>query len=71
MFLAALPFAAASFAMDTYFPARNLVIFLAQTLILLPIFAAAVAFVFREELRERLVPAVRSLLQTKSSLPAQ
>jgi O-antigen/teichoic acid export membrane protein len=61
MFLAAVPFAAASYAVNLMFPPRNLLVFLLQTLALLPIFLLAVAVVFRVYVRNQVLPRVRSL----------
>ncbi len=71
MFLCALPFAAASYAMDVHFTPRSIMAFFAQTLALLPIFLVAVAFVFRNEVRQRIFPAMRAFVQTRMSLFAQ
>jgi O-antigen/teichoic acid export membrane protein len=68
MLLSAVPFALASFMVDRSFRTANVATFLLQTAALLPIFLAAVAVVFRTELRERGVPAVRSFLHEKVGL---
>ena len=61
MFLAAVPFAVASYAVNVMFPPHNLLVFLLQTLALLPIFLLAVAVVFRVYVRNQVLPRVRSL----------
>lgn len=61
MFLTALPFAAASYAVDVGLPAHNIVIFFLQTLALLPIFLISVGLVFRDSVRRQILPRVRSL----------
>jgi O-antigen/teichoic acid export membrane protein len=60
VFLCAVPFAAASYAVDVFFPAHNMVIFGLQTLTLLPIFAIAICIVFRDNVRRQILPKVRS-----------
>jgi O-antigen/teichoic acid export membrane protein len=62
MFLAAIPFAAATYAMDIFFPARNLGIFILQVMATLPIFILTVALIFRTYVRTQILPRVRSLL---------
>jgi O-antigen/teichoic acid export membrane protein len=61
MFLTAVPFAVASYAVNLMFPPRNLLVFLLQTLALLPIFFLAVAAVFRVYVRNQVLPRVRAL----------
>ncbi len=58
--LGILPFALASYAVDVRYPARNIVTFLLQTFALLPLFGLTVLFVFRKELRDRMLPRVRA-----------
>lgn len=60
VFLCAVPFAAASYAVDVLFPPRNMVMFVLQTMALLPIFGIAVGLMFRENVRRLVLPAVRS-----------
>jgi hypothetical protein len=64
VFLCAVPFAAASYAVDVFFPARNMVIFALQTLLLLPIFGIAIGLMFRENVKRQILPKVRSLFYT-------
>ncbi len=61
MFLTAVPFAIASHFVNVMFPPRNLLVFLLQTLALLPVFFLAVAAVFRVYVRNQVLPRVRSL----------
>jgi O-antigen/teichoic acid export membrane protein len=61
MFLAAIPFAAATYAMGVLFPARNLSIFMLQVIATLPIFFLTVGLVFRTYVRNQILPRVRSL----------
>ncbi len=68
MILCALPFALASYLVNVHFPPRNIATFFAQTVAILPVFLAAVAVVFREQVRTRFKPTLRGLLQRKSSL---
>ena len=71
MLLCVLPFALVSYVMNFEYPPHSIFIFFAQTAAMLPIFLAAVSIVFREQVRLRVLPAIRSFLRTKTSLFAQ
>jgi O-antigen/teichoic acid export membrane protein len=60
VFLCGVPFAAASYAVDVLFPARNMVIFALQTIALLPIFAIAISVIFRDNVRRQILPRIKS-----------
>ncbi|MCL2659601.1 MAG: oligosaccharide flippase family protein [Acidobacteriaceae bacterium] len=60
MFMAAIPFTLASYAVNRFYPPRNLLAFLAQTFALLPVFFLPVAIVFRDYLQEQMMPHVRA-----------
>ena len=64
VYLCAVPFAAASYAVDVFFPARNVVMFALQTLLLLPIFGIAIGLVFRENVKRQFLPRIRSFFYT-------
>ncbi|HWB32285.1 MAG TPA: oligosaccharide flippase family protein [Acidobacteriaceae bacterium] len=66
MFVCIAPFAAASYAVDIYFPAGTKLEFFLQTFALLPIFAAMIALVFRDNVRRQILPRVRSYLYARS-----
>ena len=68
MWLCALPFALASYVVNTLFPARSYLAFFGQTAAMLPIFLVAVAFVFRSLVRSRVLPAARAFVQAKTGL---
>jgi O-antigen/teichoic acid export membrane protein len=59
VFLCAVPFAAASWAVNAFFPARNMTMFFLQTIALLPIFAVSVGWIFRDNLRRRILPQIK------------
>jgi O-antigen/teichoic acid export membrane protein len=61
MFLSAVPFAVVSYAVNVLYPPRNLLIFLLQTLVLLPVFFLTVGTVFRGYVLNQVFPRVRSL----------
>jgi len=61
LYLCALPFAAASYAVDLFFPPHNKAIFALQTIALLPIFAVTLALVFRDSFKRQVLPRVRSI----------
>jgi O-antigen/teichoic acid export membrane protein len=60
VFLCAVPFAGASYAVDVLFPARNMGIFVLQTMALLPVFGIAIGLMFRDNVKRQIVPRVRS-----------
>jgi O-antigen/teichoic acid export membrane protein len=60
VYLAAAPFALASYATEIFFSTRTMALFVIQTLALLPIFGVALAIVFRNLLKRRVVPHIRS-----------
>jgi O-antigen/teichoic acid export membrane protein len=60
VFLCAVPFAMVSFAVDAFFPARNMTIFILQTLALLPIFVVSVGWIFRNSIKRRILPGIIS-----------
>jgi O-antigen/teichoic acid export membrane protein len=65
VYFAAVPFAVGSFAIDSFFPARNMTIFILQTIALLPLLGATVAFVFRHSINCQLLPRARTLLRER------
>jgi O-antigen/teichoic acid export membrane protein len=66
VFLCALPFAAASYAVDVYFPARNMAMFLLQTLALLPVFVVSVGWIFRGTVKRRVLPRIKSYFHAEA-----
>ena len=60
VYLATLPYAAASYAVDRLLPTHSLPVFLLQTLALLPIFLIAIGLMFRDHVKRHIVPRVRS-----------
>lgn len=60
VFLCAVPFAAVSYAVDALFPARNMVIFILQTMALLPIFGIAIGLMFRDNVKRQILPRIKS-----------
>jgi O-antigen/teichoic acid export membrane protein len=62
VFLCAVPFAAASYAVNALFPARDMRMFILQTVLLLPIFAITVAWLFRDAVRDKILPGIKSFL---------
>ena len=61
MLLATIPFAAATYAVNVLFPARNLAIFFLQVIATLPVFFITVGLLFRSYVRSEILPKVRSL----------
>jgi hypothetical protein len=61
------PFAAASYLVDVFFPARNMAIFILQTVLLLPIFAMSIGWIFRNDLKNVILPRIRSFFQVETS----
>ena len=68
MLLSAVPFSVASYWVNVTFPAKDMLIFFAQTAALLPIFLLAVSLVFRDQLKSRIYPAARAFVQAKMEL---
>jgi O-antigen/teichoic acid export membrane protein len=58
--LCAVPFAAASYAVDAFVPARNMVMFILQTMALLPIFGIAIGLMFRDNVKRQILPRIKS-----------
>jgi O-antigen/teichoic acid export membrane protein len=61
VFLSAVPFAVASYVVDVKFPARNMLMFLLQTVALLPVFGVVIGLIFRDNIRRQIFPKVRSM----------
>ena len=66
VFLCALPFAAASYAVDVYSPAHNMAMFLLQTLALLPIFVVSVGWIFRDSVKRMILPRIKSYFHAEA-----
>ena len=66
LFLSAVPFAAASYLVDVFFPARDMTIFILQTVVLLPIFALSIGWIFRNDLKNVVLPRIWSLFHVES-----
>jgi O-antigen/teichoic acid export membrane protein len=61
VFLCAIPFTVASFAVDMLFPVRNIMMFILQTIALLPLFGITVGWMFRDNIKRHILPRVRSM----------
>ncbi len=66
VFLCSVPFAAASYAVNVFFPARNMMMFILQTIALLPIFVVSAGWMFRENLKRRIFPRIKSYLYAET-----
>lgn len=66
LFLSALPFTAASYLVDAYFPARNMATFILQTVALLPIFAISIGWIFRNDIKRLILPRIWSLFHVEA-----
>jgi O-antigen/teichoic acid export membrane protein len=66
VFLCAVPFAVASWLMGAFFPARNMIMFFLQTIALLPIFAVAVGWIFRSNLKRTILPQIKSYFHAEA-----
>jgi len=60
VFLASIPFAIATYAVNARFPAHSLTVFSLQVMALLPIFFITIALVFRTYVRSEILPKIRS-----------
>jgi O-antigen/teichoic acid export membrane protein len=67
VFLCAVPFAMASFAVDVLYPARHMATFILQTLALLPVFALSVAWIFWEKVKRRILPGIKSYFHAEAN----
>jgi O-antigen/teichoic acid export membrane protein len=61
VFLSALPFAAASYAVDVLFPVHHMAMFFLQTMALLPIFFVSVGLMFRDNVKRQILPRIKSI----------
>jgi hypothetical protein len=61
LFLSAVPFAAASYLVNMFFRARNMTMFILQTVALLPIFAMSIGWIFRNGIKRVILPRIGSL----------
>jgi O-antigen/teichoic acid export membrane protein len=69
VYLAAIPYAIASYATGTLFPARNIMVFILQTIALLPIFGLTLSFIFWDQIRRQIFPRFRTIfMQTRSNV---
>lgn len=59
VFLCTVPFAAASYAVEVLLPARNMRVFILETIALLPIFVLSVGWMFRDTVRQRILPRIK------------
>jgi len=66
MFLSTVPFAIATYAVNHFFPARNLIIFILQTIAVLPIFIVAIGWVFRSFVRSQIIPTMQGFFSTEA-----
>jgi hypothetical protein len=55
------PFAAASYLVDLFFPARNMTMFILQTVALVPVFVASIGWTFRTNIKRVILPRIGSL----------
>ncbi len=62
MFLGAVPFALASYELDKYFPPRNILMFMVQTLAILPIFLSIIALIYRKSFGVYILPHIKNFL---------
>jgi len=68
VYLCAVPFAAASYAVDVLFPARNMLMFVLQTTALVPVFGIAIGLMFRDNVKRQILPRVRSFFNEDAPL---
>ena len=67
VFLCAVPFAMASYAVDALYPARHMATFILQTIALLPIFALSVAWIFWEKVQRKVLPRIKSYFHAEAN----
>ena len=66
VFLCGVPFAVLSYAVDAFFPARTMAMFILQTIFLLPIFVVSVGWIFRSSVRRRILPGIKSYFNAEA-----
>ena len=66
VFLCAVPFAMASFAVDMLYPARHMSTFILQTIALLPIFALSVTWIFWDKVKRKILPRIKSYFHAQA-----
>ena len=66
VFLCAVPFAMASFAVDMLYPARHMSTFILQTIALLPIFALSVTWIFWDKVKRKILPGIKSYFHAQA-----
>lgn len=66
LLLSVVPFAAASYMVDLFFPARHMAVFILQTVALLPIFALSIGWIFRNDIRRVILPRIGSLFHIEA-----
>ena len=66
VFLSAVPFASVSCLVNAFFPAHNMTTFIFQTIALLPIFAVSVGWIFRDNLKRRILPQIKSYFHAEA-----
>jgi O-antigen/teichoic acid export membrane protein len=62
VYLSAIPFATASYLVGRFAPAHGLLMFMLQTLALLPVFVVSLIYVFRSKMQAYIIPRVRTFL---------
>lgn len=62
VYLSSIPFAMATYAVNVFFPARSLMVFILQTIAVLPVFFIVIGLVFRTYIRNHVIPMARSYL---------
>jgi O-antigen/teichoic acid export membrane protein len=67
VFLCAVPFAGASYAVDVRYPAHHMMLFILQTIALLPIFLLSIGVVFRNNFKRQVLPRIRSFFSADAN----
>lgn len=67
VFICAVPFAMASYAVDALYPARHMATFILQTIALLPIFALSVAWIFWDKVKRKILPGIKSYFHAEAN----
>jgi O-antigen/teichoic acid export membrane protein len=62
VFLSAVPFAAASYAVNKLYPPSTMTTFVMQTVALLPVFGITIGVVFQSNIKRQILPRIRSYL---------
>nr|WP_255550827.1 oligosaccharide flippase family protein [Granulicella sp. dw_53] len=66
LYLAAIPFGLVSYTVNKYVPTHSIILFVLQTVAILPVFVGVIALMFRDSITTYVVPRVRSFMGART-----